>query len=442
MQVITYNYLLDQKKVYEGNEQDVRSEIFHDYPYLLRKYGPEVDVDILVKDLDHSQMASAVISSVTLTKSEEDSFQTPDAQFYPQDEYLELLKEAAIFLAGNDSDPEKLRQALQENDGDEEVSVLVSVGLAPNPANLAALRGVVGVRLNKSEDTSKLITFTKIEAFNDSGTEFANAVKRAVSAGSIKEVHLKTGKHTSGTLLVSDPETFTKILLKPGAGKQNPALGESQNQASQSVREAAFYAVADAWGLSKDLPECHLLYLDDQEYAAMQFLPNKWVNGNDLRRKDPNAARRILSMFLGNGSIHRWAVMDYILANPDRNAGNVMFRDGYVKLIDHGSALAGIDFNPAFDGHAFVPYYLRVFASAGFGKMTPEQRLKALPRLNVEGEKMLGEWIHRLDKVVLQKLLIPYGIDPTPEIARLELLQFAVTIQAADLAVLSCWTIG
>jgi hypothetical protein len=74
--------------------------------------------------------------------------------------------------------------------------------------------------------------------------------------------------------------------------------------------------------------------------------------------------------------------------------------------------------------------------------MTPEQRLKALPRLNVEEEKKLGEWIHRLDKAILQKLLIPYGIDPTPEIARLELLQFAVTIQAADLAVLSCWTIG
>jgi len=64
VQVITYNYLLDQKKVYEGNEQDLRSELFHDYPYLLRKFGPEVDTDILVKDLDHSQMTSAVISSV------------------------------------------------------------------------------------------------------------------------------------------------------------------------------------------------------------------------------------------------------------------------------------------------------------------------------------------------------------------------------------------
>jgi hypothetical protein len=134
--------------------------------------------------------------------------------------------------------------------------------------------------------------------------------------------------------------------------------------------------------------------------------------------------------------------MDYILANPDRNAGNIMFRDGHVKLIDHGSALAGIDFNPAFDNHAFVPYYLRVFASGGFGKMTPEQRLKALPRLNAEGEKKLSEWIGRLNKEVLQKILIPYGIDPTPELARLELLKFACSVQSADLAVLSVWTIG
>lgn len=440
MQVITYNYLLDQKKVYQGNEQDVRSDLFHDYPYLLRKYGPDVEVDILVNDLDRSQMTSAVISSVTLTKSEETHNQGFDAQFYPQDEYLELLKEAAVFLSGNECDEQKLRQALQENDGDEAVAVLVATGLAPTPANLAALRGVIGVRLNKSESTP--IAFNKIEAFNGSGTEFANAVKRAVSAATIQEVHFKAGKHSKGTLLATDPETFIKILLKPGFGKQNPALGESQVPASQSVREAAFYAVADAWGLSKDLPECHLLYLDDHEYAAMQFLPNKWVNGNDLRRQDPNAARRILSMALGAGNIHKWAVMDYILANPDRNAGNVMFRDGYVKLIDHGSALAGIDFNPAFDNHAFVPYYLRVFAPGGFGKMEPEQRLKALPRLNAEGEKKLGEWIRRLDKVVLQKILIPYGIDPTPEVARLELLQFAIGIQAADLAVLSCWTIG
>ena len=440
MQVIVHNHFNDQKKVFEGTEQDVRFEILNDFPYLLSKYGSDASVDILVKDLDRSQNTSAVISSIVLSKAEVELPQTPEAQFFPKDQYLELVREAAEFMAGIPCDEETLRRTLQANDGDEKVACLVAVGLEPSDSNLAALSAVMNVRLAKSEQEP--LIFSKVEAFSDSGTNFADMIKRAVSAQSIKEIQFRAGKHSKGTLLAKDPETFTQLLLKPGAGKQNPALGESQVQASQSVREAAFYAVADAWGLAKDLPECRLLYLDDQEYAAMQFLPQKWVNGNDLRRQDPNAARRYLSPYLIQGDVHRWAVMDYILANPDRNAGNIMFRDGHIKLIDHGSALAGIDFNPAFDNHAFVPYYLRVFASGGFGKMTPEQRLKALPRLNAEGEKKLAEWVSRLNKEVLQKILIPYGIDPTPELARMELLKFSCSVQSADTAVLSVWTIG
>lgn len=440
MQVTVYNHLHNDKKVYDGSDQEVKSAIFKDHPYLLHHLGWDTPIESLVRALDRSQHFSAIISSVSLMKKE--VFIEGNAQIYNKDKYLEAIRAACEFLSGIKVSDLTVRQAVLANDGDDRAAMLEAHNLMPSKANLDALEAVLAASLNKSEVVKdEPVYFKEVSAFNESGTEFAEMVQRASAAGAINEIKLGVGKHSKGTLIAKDPKTFVSLILKPGSGKQNPASGEKQNPASQSVREAAFYAVSAAWGLSNYLPECHLLIVDGKEYAAMQFLQKQWVNGNNLKAEDPNKASRLLHMYLVDGTLHKWAVLDYVLGNPDRNNGNIMFCGPEVKLIDHGSALAGIDFKPSIDKYSFVPCYLRAFCRGGFNTMQSHEKLEALPRVSPTVEKELGEWIVKLDDGIVRKLLIGYNIDPVPDIARLDFLKFACGIQPADLAVNSAWVI-
>lgn len=441
MQVIVYNYLNNEKKVYEGSDLDVKSAIFKDHPYLLHLLGWDVDVDILIKILDRSQHYSAVNSAVVLIKTET-VIKEGNAQIYNKDRYLEALRAACEFLSGLSVSDAVVRSSILVHDGDDKTAMLEAHNLEPSEANLEALEAVLEASLNKSEVLhNKPVHFTTIEAAKESGKAFAELVYRANESGDINEIKLGVGKHSKGTLIAKDPDTHLSLILKPGAGKQNPASGEKQNPASQSVREAAFYVIAATWGLAKYLPECHLLHLDNKEYAGMQFLQEQWINGNDLKAEDPNKANRVLHMYLIDGTLHKFAALDYILANPDRHASNVMFCGPEVRLIDHGSALAGIDFKPPIDKYSFVPYYLRVFCRGDFKDLLPHEKLLALPRVHPTLEKELNEWLNKLDGEILRKLLIGYNIDPVPEMTRLEFLKFASTIQPADLAISSAWVV-
>jgi hypothetical protein len=440
LQVTVYNHLDNDRKVYEGSDLDVKSAIFKDHPYLLHHLGWDTSIEDLVRSLDRSQHFSAIISSVSLIKRE--MVIARNAQIFNKDRYMESIRSACEFLSGFKASDLAVRQALLANDGDEKVAMLDAHNIIPSKANLEALEAVLVASLDKSEILEDApVAFNEVEAFNEGGKEFAEMVKRASKDAAINAIKLGVGKHSKGTLIAKDPETHLSLILKPGAGKQNPASGEKQNPASQSVREAAFYAIAAAWGLGKFLPECHLLIIDGIEYAAMQFLQSQWVNGNELKAEDPNKANRLLHIYLVDGSLHKLAALDYVNANPDRHSGNVMFCGPEIRLIDHGSALAGIDFKPPTDKYSFVPYYLRVFCRGGFSRVSVDEKVLALPRVNPSVEKELGEWLLKLDGGIVQKLLISYNIDPVPELARLDFLKFACGIQPADLAVNSAWVV-
>lgn len=433
MQLTVLDHYNNQKQVLEGPESEVRLRLFELYPWLL---GLDWNVSIpdLVKELDRSQRYSALISSVELEKSEDDGFWNYQA------EEADLLVEAAEFLSGVKVDPVKHRAALLANDGDKRVALLVCTGLAVTKENLEALEAVLG-NLGKSESNDP-VEFKEILAVNESGTEFAEAIKRASNNGKIKRVNLGSGKHSQSTLLAWDSKTFQNILLKPGSGKQNPAIGEDSNNLTQSCREAAFFAVAQAWGLGQYVPECYLLKLDGKEYAAISFLASQWTNGNKLKKENSGLARRVLSTYLGNGDLFKWAVLDYVLGNPDRHSGNIMFRQGEIRLIDHGSALANLGFHPAKDEYSFVPYYIRALCPGNFNELSPIERLRTAPRLYVLINKQLDQWIQSLDKETLSKILMLHGVDPIPFLARLEALQESARIMSPDVAVLSAWLIG
>jgi hypothetical protein len=292
--------------------------------------------------------------------------------------------------------------------------------------------------LAKSED--EIPTPQSILATTPSSEPAAAAVARAFKEKTVRDIKLG-GKHSNGTLLARDPESYSTLLLKPGAGPQNPASGDREDPSSQSKREAAFYAVARLWGLADHVPEAHVILIDGREYAALRMLGHDYQDLNKLRAADPGLPPRLFRLFLHDGSLHKWAAMDYILGNVDRNGGNVMARGDEIQLIDHGSAFAGPDFDPARDQYTFVPYYLRAMTGEGFEKLTPPEKMRALPRLHPTEAEKLGKWLDHLDPELLAQTLQPYGIDPGPEQARLQRLKDEARHAAADLVINAAWTI-
>lgn len=407
-------------RIFAGAPDEVASDLRAAYPWLRRRTRRDDPPETICAALSHHQAYTAstdtAVSGVMLKAESEDADRFAQAGFHPAAERHRL---AAAQLTG------------------------VSLDDVPAPRVEDAryfpehLTGPVKIESESAEPPKT------VRAFLPDGQAFADAVYRAAKVGGIHAVTLGSGKHSRGVLLAVDPETDRRILLKPGSGAQNPARGESQDPASQARREAAFYDAAVVFGdVAEVFPECRLLLLDDREYAAMPFLGAGWRDCSAIDRTEPGVARRVLALYLGRGYLHRWAAIDYVLGNPDRNAGNVMLRGTDVALIDAGSALAGPGFYPAGDPDVFTPYYLRALATSGFGDLAPETRQDALPRLNSAVAGELERWLRAVDLAVLGAALRPYGVDGRAEIGRSEALLAAVDTSDADDAVNAAWTTG
>lgn len=347
--------------------------------------------------------------------------------------------EAARFLASGDHLPlEQVRKALWDADGDFEEAALLAYSIPVNEQNLNAIRAI---RKMQSVEKSESIfgPSKKVEPILPESREAAQAIQRAMDEQFVFHIKLD-GKHSDGAMLARDQQQGDVWLLKPGSGGQSPALGAREEAASQSERESAFWHVADMLGLGQDIPRTDLVTIDGKQYAAIKLLPWSYKTLDAVRQKDPNKPRELLLKLLRHGVLHKWAVLDMILGNPDRHANNVMVGDqGEVALIDHGSAFASWAFDPGNDRNSFVPYYLRAWAPKKFNILDPVAKLKALPRINEEMEKYLKNWILRIDGAQVANLLQCYHIDPGPTLHRLHELKTKLSTMSADLAVNQMW---
>ena len=428
------------RRSFEGGAEDIAAQLLRAYPWLLHRYGRAADVSVLVRALDAQQGYSASFGAGPADAGDIVLVKAQAGQLAARAPGFEAALAAAAFLAGApapDAHQGAARAALVATD-DVVTAALQAVGLPATPAYKEALEALLqAAGLRKAEGAAPEVQ--EVTALEPEGQEFAAAVTRAFhGGGQVTPVDLQ-GRHSAGTLVARDPETSRPYLLKPGSGT-SPAAGVSDTGASQAKREAAFYAAAKVMGLETSLPEVHLLLLDGKEYAAEELLGG-WQDFNTVKGEDPILPRRVFSLLLGSGLLHRWAVLDYVLGNPDRNAGNVMTRGGEVRLIDHGSALAGRHFAPAEDANSFVPYYLRALTPGDFAALAPEAKLRALPRLSAGAEQNLRTWLEELPAAAIAAQLRAYGVDPTPALERLRFLQGAVGVQAADLAVMAPWVL-
>ncbi len=440
--VVVEHHSRGNERHFEGRDVDVAGELLRAYPFLLTKFGPHAHADLLVKALDRCQAYTATEQSGDLIlKSDRASVGADESVVGDQLggwHRFTAAFEAAAFLAAR---PEVMspRDAMLAADEDVERAALLAYGLEPDSANLDALRAVQGAQgaLQKAEE---LPVPQEAKAATPDAQAFAEAVQRALSSGSAFPVRLG-GKHSAGSILALDPKTHERFLLKPGSGQQSPATGAREESASQAKREAAAWAAAQVFGVQDVVPECHLLLLDGAEFAALRLLPFTFKSAIDLQKNDPGGVRRLFSMYLPGGELHRWGAFDFTIGQTDRHAGNVMVRPPQVYLIDFGAAFAGPDFSPATDRLSFTPFYLRALAPSDFAGLDAEGKLRALPRLHPEAAAGLGRWLSEIDDVLLGAALSRHGVDPKPTLDRLNQLRQAAGHSPADLAVNAAWVV-
>lgn len=451
MKVLVYNLYTDKEHEFEGSEAKVYGMLTDHFPWLASTDSDHHnDVASLVDQLEASQTFSAEILGVPVKKSEGNLAGGADLDG-ASEIALDMLGfnpivhpafAAARFLSAK---PEKglkeIRQALYDEDGDWLDAALNVYGLERNESNRRALKAVMGMGdFGKHESRQELPAGKDIQPGTPDATNAVLGIQRAFKEHMVRVAHLN-GKHSKGSLIAKDGESDTVYLLKPGSGGQSPAAGAQDESASQSRREAAFWQIADDWGLGEGIPRADVVIIDGTEYAAIEMLPFTWKNLDKKIANDTALARRALAIYRDRGIVHKWAVLDYVLGNPDRHGSNLMISedDKQVALIDHGSAFAGDNFDPANDKNSFIPFYLRAWAPGKFNRLDVPDKLRFMPTVNREMRDQLRSWLDEIHADHLEMLLHRFGIDPRPSIARLAKLKAEASSKPVDMAINRLW---
>jgi hypothetical protein len=445
--VTVYQPYMNKTREFRGSAQEIGDEMRRTFPWLW-KFGAAAPLHVLVTAVDSCQAYSASMQEEQgdvanlLQRSEREVYHQLG---HPTKQALwDAAVQACQWLRGEDCVEVPYRERHRWPDLDEVGAALKVVGV-DYPDSLLMVESLLVLQhpeLGKSEQDVKIPEIKSVVAPLPDGEHYAEAVRRANSAGMIVPVKLG-GRHSAGAMVAWDNGaggTGLRILLKPSAGV-GPAEGANETSASPARREAASYALAKVCGIAGDLPECHLLQLDGAEFAAMQLIPWDFEGLSTESRGDPALPRRVLASRLKSGDLHRWAAWDYLIGNPDRHGDNVMRRDDNVVLIDEGSALAGASFDPARDKNTFVPYYLRVWSDPAWDRLTAEEKLRSMPRVSADVRKQLVEWLTGISHKDVDRVLLSYGVDPGPALMRLGALHWALMSMPADLAINGQWVL-
>ena len=431
---VLIRHLQDRGQTELGGETpaDVRRKLLARFPWLARAGGATMPLDALLERLDAMQGYSVRVAEAA-----------PESVRKREDPYA-----AAQWMTGRDPLGQSARRAATyAADGDEVGGAIRAYALSDTPETRDSIRafheftggGQSAIRNPQSADDTRVPQQEVSALVHQDGGAAADAVRRAFAAGQVTWADLG-GKHSAGSMLARDPEGTGTLLLKPGAG-DSPILGEDQDPAGEGRREAAFWHLADAWGVSQWYPRADLLKAGAQEVAAEVMLPHSWRLLGELEQENPGFARRTLLKYLGDGVLYRWAAMDYIVGNGDRNSSNLMSDGPQVRLIDQGAAFAGSAFDPPRDRMSYVPYPLRCWAPTPYNSLPPGEKLRTATRLGRADEAALRGWLAGLDRDAGLAVMTRYGVRPGPTLDRLEKLRGALAEWPSDMAVMRAWVV-
>lgn len=386
--------------------------------------------------LRHPATLTAALTVLDRSQNYRVDHDAPPAPQKDVSDAARLVRAAELYRAGVRNDP-ALRAHHVRYEGDDEAVALAGAGLEPTQGNRGVLRSLLLI----GQPVAKSMSKTPDVVPGPGAEEAARVIKDAFAENAVQKPKLG-GRHSAGSLVVTDAEAGAILFLKPGSGGVSPAKGVSEEPASPSRREAAFYHASVVFGLEHWLPRCDLVTISGKEYAAQNWLGPDYQPLIDLARTQPGRVRVALAPLLADGTIHRIAAMLWVLGETDAHGHNVLGREGMpFQLIDHGSAFAGASFDPGGDPQAtFVPWLLRYFANGWNPEDGPAAHYAALPLVCQSTEDALKAWIRAVDKQSLAVVLSRFGITVTPSLNRLEKLAFADGYVAEN--VNAAWTVG
>lgn len=362
-------------------------------------------------------------------------------------EFLNNVKTLASIYQKEIPKTSSLDQAMSACDGDPELAAFYVFDIEPNEEKLDLLRCLKQFTvIAKAEISDEQIDVpNSVSSFKSEGEALAKLVEKAFKDGFAYPIKWDNNpKHSKGAILVKEQTLKSAWLLKPGSGKLSPAAGVREGSFSQSQREAAFYNVSKAFGLSQYIPECELLFLDDKEYACIKLLPWSYKTAQVARKNNPEDTTGMFKQPLEQGTLHKLAIMLYLLGEADAHGGNCMVntKNNSFFLIDHGSSFALEPFfDPGSNKSTFIPFFLRYNVMEGFNKLSPEDKLKALPRIHPIVEKDLRHWFNSLNLNIIKEAIKTYNIGTKSVEARYEMIKVRAMEEPMDLTINQLWTL-
>lgn len=368
----------------------------------------------------HEADAHALLASTHLAKTEavQDGIRRLPPGLYRL--YRVACSVFAVWPEEDEAEVLKLRSAAWANDGELIATALAAVGQPNTDENRTVLRAAADMMpLVKSE--RPVPANAPVKALSSSAFDVAEDIAQHLE--STRAAHLD-GKHSKGSFFVDT--TSAVWFMKPGTGGTGPIEGMKDDPAPASAREAAYWAIAQDWGLGDNTTRAEWVSVDGKLYAAIKFLPADYKPVIDEMEEHPGRVSAALDSYRQRGRLWQWAVLDWVTGNGDRHGHNMLINDeGDIRLIDHGSAFAGVHFNPAHDCESFTPYYLRYTTPKDvvFNTLKPSEKLGYMPDLPMSAQNRLRGWLMSLDSSQLERNLERFGIEPGPSLHRLKQVQ-------------------
>lgn len=302
------------------------------------------------------------------------------------------------------------------------------------------LEGKIVKKSETLEPTANIEQFIGFTSVPQDEKEVKN-INDAIKTNRLHDLS-NTGKFTHDSFVAGfDPDNSWLIKLEPFG--QHPASPSVQH-GLQTVKEAAFYQIADkVFGLSHLTPKAILgEVIKDNSHVpavAIKMYPKVFISADDMEKSKPHSMRSILEKYRRNGDLHKMAALLYILGDADAHGNNLLTDGTNIKMIDHGTSFADMDFNPADDDKVFVPYILRAWGYKDH--MSPQEKYDVMPTLDNDGVRQdLTHWIQSIDQHELLSLLDKFLINPKAPLSRLKIIQRMSQISPIDKVINHLWT--
>ena len=278
---------------------------------------------------------------------------------------------------------------------------------------------------------------------NENDRRAVSMINDAIKGGNLHNIS-NVGHFTHDSFIAGfDRDNSWLIKVEP---KAKSAI-KSAKYGLQAVHEVAFYEAANKiFSLGHFTPKAILgeIVRNGQFHpaAAIKMYPDVYVSAAHFEKQKPGSMRGILEKYRKDSTLHKWAIMLYILGDADAHGNNVMTNGEHVKLIDHGTSFADSSFDPGTDKKIYIPFILR----GGYIKehMSKEDKLRLMPKITDQTVRNeLKHWVMNLDATDLYQILSKYYIDPKPTLGRLKVVQKLVSqSDSPDEVINHLWVMG